>query len=291
MNPISNLKTGQEHIHVSVVIPCFRCTTTIQRALDSVIHQTYKPAEVILIDDGSGDGTLTLLRTLERQYPGWVKVVAQTENLGPACARNIGWGNATQPYIAFLDADDSWNVDKLRIQYEYMQNNPNVVLCGHQCVWLCENEMRPMPLVEIDAVSISAKSLLFKNAFNTPTVMLKRSIPFRFQNGKHCAEDLLLWQQIAFSGLSVIRLESPLAYVHKPLYGAAGLSARLWRMEKGELSNFIYLYRTGSIGIALTLASLFFSMIKFVKRVFVTSFKNITKYCDSKEGLDETKSC
>jgi len=264
-------------VPVNVVIPCFRCAHTVKCAIDSIVKQTHKPAGVILVDDASRDDTLGVLWELEKRYAGWIKVIALDENVGAGSARNAGWAIATQPYIAFLDADDSWHPEKLRIQYEYMRNKPDITLCGHQCVCLHNSDDPPVALENFPVTKISANSLLFKNAFSTPTVMLKRDIPFRFQEGKHFAEDFLLWQQIAFAGLQVVRLESPLAYVHKSLYGAGGLSAQLWKMEGGELSNFAFLYRAASINFPLYAISVFFSVVKFMKRVLVTRLRGLIK--------------
>lgn len=258
---------------ISVVIPCYDCASTIGRAVDSIFSQSVTPSEVILVEDCSGDGTLAALLALERIYLGRITIVQMKVNCGAASARNAGWTTATQPYIAFLDADDSWHSDKLHIQYEYMQNNPDVVLCGHKCVWLRDTAKPPALPENLHATRVSAASLLFKNAFSTPTVMLKRDIPFRFQEGARYLEDLLLWQQIAFAGLLVARIEGPLAYVHKPFYGAGGLSAQLWKMEKGELNSFVVLYQAGSINFPLYAAATSFSIIKFIKRLLVTNLK------------------
>lgn len=272
------MSSVQDEAPISVIIPCYRCASTIGRAVDSVFAQSLIPAEVVLVDDCSGDETLAALQELARIHVGRVNIVQMDENKGAASARNAGWAKATQPYVAFLDADDTWHPEKLRIQYEFMHNAPDVALCGHQCVWLQDGVVAPVLPNEILVTKISAHDLIFKNAFSTPTVMLKRDMPFRFQNGKRCAEDLFLWQQIAFSGLQAVRLESPLAYVHKPLYGAGGLSAQLWEMEKGELSNFIALYREGHINSLLWIIATIFSMIKFIKRFFVTVLIRLTEY-------------
>ena len=119
--------------------------------------------------------------------------------------------------------------------------------------------------------------MLFKNSFNTPTVMLKRDTLFRFKDGKRCAEDLLLWQQIASSGLKVVRMEIPLAYVHKHLYGSGGLSAHLWKMECGELGNFLTLFRSGDINSLLYFTATIFSISKFIKRLIMVKLKNLMK--------------
>lgn len=259
---------------VSVVIPCYRCSSTVERAVASIERQTTKPIEVILVDDASGDGTLQLLYEIAERHPGWIKVVALTTNKGAASARNAGWETSTQPYIAFLDADDSWHPNKLNIQYDFMCKNPDVFLSGHQCIWLHEGQSMPNLTQEFDLTNINATGLLFKNAFSTPTVMLIRDISFRYSEGKRYAEDLLLWQQIAFSGLKVTRIESPLAYIHKPLYGANGLSGELWKMEKGELDNFAVLYKSGNISFLVYFACILLSITKFIKRFLFIKIKN-----------------
>lgn len=257
-------------VPVSAVIPCFRCSKTIGRAVTSIAQQTIKPAEVILVDDASGDGTLSVLQELSQAYPGWIKVLRLSENRGAASARNAGWEAASQPYIAFLDADDEWHPEKLRIQYEYMCSNPEVAVSGHQCMWLHDSEVPPdTPLILITS-KIEPISLIFRNCFSTPTVMLKRNIQFRFSDNKRYCEDLYLWQQIAFAGLPVMRMESPLAYIHKAPYGEGGLSAQLWEMEKGELGNFVALYQAGHINWLLFIAVTGFSLLKYVKRLVVT---------------------
>ena len=264
-----------EKAPVSVAIPCFRCDETIVRAVESVVGQALPPMEILLVEDGSDDEgkTLDALYNLQSKYvDSAIKVISLDRNSGAAAARNRGWDEATQPYIAFLDADDTWHPEKLRIQYEYMCRNPEVVISGHQCMWLRDGEIPSnthTPLILITTV-IKPVSLVFKNCFSTPTVMLRRNIPFRFSDIKRYCEDVYLWQQIAFSGRLVIRIESQLAYIHKAPYGEGGLSAQLWEMEKGELSNFVALYRAGSINWLLFIAATGFSISKYVKRLGVT---------------------
>jgi hypothetical protein len=166
-----------------------------------------------------------------------------------------------------------------------MHNHPEVALCGHRCIWLREGDMPPVIEEPVQAVKISAKSLLFKNAFSTPTVMLKRDIPLRFKDGKRFAEDFLLWQQIAFAGLPVMRLESPLAYVHKPMYGEEGLSARLWKMEQQELDNFSDLYRQHKISRLLFIVVTGFSIIKYFKRLLNMAIKHRFGVADRPQSL------
>jgi glycosyltransferase involved in cell wall biosynthesis len=87
----------------SVVIPTYNRVHLLSRALDSLWRQSYTDFEVIVVDDGSTDGTLSYLATLD----GRVRVLTQT-NCGPGAARNLGARNARGDYLAFLDSDDLW---------------------------------------------------------------------------------------------------------------------------------------------------------------------------------------
>jgi glycosyltransferase involved in cell wall biosynthesis len=264
-------------VSVSVVIPCFRCDATIGRALTSVLNQTSQPAEIILVDDFSGDNTKAVLMEWECRHPSLIKVVCMSENRGAGSARNAGWAITTQPYVAFLDADDSWHPNKLEIQYEFMQTNPAVALCGHLCALFQDNEPE---IIELNANSfhtVPKLAWLFKNAFSTPTVMLRRSLPFKFLEGRRYAEDLLLWQEIAFAEYRIVRIDASLANVHKPFFGVAGLSSHLWKMERGELGNFWRLRRRGTIGSMSFLIAFTFSLLKYCRRYWLLKLGRVPR--------------
>ncbi|QTN30415.1 glycosyltransferase family 2 protein [Rhodoferax sp. AJA081-3] len=157
---------------VSVVVPCYRCAATIARAVSSVAAQTLRPAEMILVDDASGDATLQQLHTLQAQHGPLIRVVALAANAGAASARNAGWNLATQPYIAFLDADDTWHPQKLEIQYRYMQQHPEVALSGHLCRQLPADAQGasnwPITWTPGDVQCVTWSQLLLRHQFVTP---------------------------------------------------------------------------------------------------------------------------
>ena len=105
------MSKNENKYKISVVIPTLNRINTLQRAIDSVINQTYKPAEIIVVDNGSSDGTLKFLR---EQYP---KITILTENkIGVSSARNKGIKKSINQWIALLDSDDAWHPRKLEIQ-------------------------------------------------------------------------------------------------------------------------------------------------------------------------------
>jgi glycosyltransferase involved in cell wall biosynthesis len=271
---------------ISVIIPCYRCPQTIERAVVSIARQTLAPQEVLLVEDFSDDAgkTLDSLHHLQQKYRDRIdlKVISLNNNRGPAGARNAGWDVATQPYIAFLDADDEWYPDKLDIQYQYMRENPTVAITGHQHTSSL-NDIPPRSVASTAShQNISSLSLLFKNCFAMSSVMINKSnTPLRFTAGKRYAEDLCLWQQAAFAGLPIVRIEAALSQYHKALYGEGGLSAQLWNMEKGELSNLLALYRAGSINWLLFVAATGVSIGKHVKRLVVTWISRVIRHMSS----------
>ena len=218
---------------VSVVIPCYRCSATIGAAVASVARQTLLPAEVLLIDDGSGDDTLEVLHGLAaRHRAGWIRVLASPTNQGPAHARNLGWQHATQEYLAFLDADDSWAPAKLALQMAALQADPTIALIGHRIQMRKRGLAPPPPRTPGRITLVGRRRLLLGNPFPTPTVVLRRDLPFRFNERFRRVEDFLLWAQIGFSGYRCARINQVLAFCHKPAYGADGLSGDLTAMHQ-----------------------------------------------------------
>jgi len=218
---------------VSVVIPCFRCADTIGDAVASVAAQTLLPAEILLVDDCSGDGTVDALRALAADHPpGWIKVIESAANGGPSAARNGGWNHASQEYIAFLDADDSWAPRKLELQMAALKADPGIALIAHRMA-VRERGLAPPELhTPLRTHILGRRRLLLNNPFPTASVVLRRDLPFRFNEKFRRVEDFLLWAQIALSGYRCAKINQTLASWHKANYGAGGLSEDLAAMHR-----------------------------------------------------------
>lgn len=257
-------------ISVSVIIPCYRCVETIERALKSLYVQTVKPLEIILVDDFSCDGTLEKIKTISKSHlSGWIKVVALEKNMGPGSARNAGWDIAKSDYVAFLDADDSWHPKKLEIQYFWMIKHPEVSITGHRSVRFGLE----LPDQSYDFIEVSPTLFLFSNKFPTRSVMLNTRLLFRFSEGKKYSEDYLLWLQILLNGHEGFYSKSILAFSYKANFGGAGLSSDLWAHQKGELLTYRAIYIQKLISIYLFSILYVFSLLKFTKRILVSFFK------------------
>jgi glycosyltransferase involved in cell wall biosynthesis len=240
---------AREVAPVSVVVPCYRCADTIGPAVASVAAQRLPPAEVLLVDDCSGDGTLERLRQVAARYPeGWVRVFTLPRNGGPSGARNLGWEQASQPYIAFLDADDTWHPEKLLLQMEVLEADPQIALLAH--AMNVQPRTAPPPAVQRPvAVRVLPNRLpLLGSPFPTASMVLRRDLPFRFDERRRRAEDFMLWAQILLSGYRCARIEPVLASWHKPPFGAGGLSGDMEAMYKAAIDVRRALHQQGLIG-------------------------------------------
>ena len=113
---------------VSVVIPTYNKSLVIESTLRSVLQQTYKDVEIILVDNGSTDDTREVIDKFITVNPGNWKIIDVEENIGPSNARNLGILNSTGNYIFFLDGDDIFLPTKIEVQVKFMEENHSVGL-------------------------------------------------------------------------------------------------------------------------------------------------------------------
>ncbi len=118
-------------MNTSVIIPTHNRAHTISRAIESVIKQSLPPAEIIIVDDGSTDGTAELV---QNSFPNCRYLHQQ--NRGVSSARNSGIAVASGKWLAFLDSDDEWMPDKLAAQSAILEANPDLYLCHTEEIWV-----------------------------------------------------------------------------------------------------------------------------------------------------------
>ena len=118
-------------MNISVVIPSYNRKDFLKRSIDSAINQTKKPLEIIVVDDGSTDGTEAMIKS---DYD-FVKFIKQ-KNKGVSAARNIGIKVSIGEWICFLDSDDEWKKDKLEKQINAMKCNPGYKLFHSNEIWI-----------------------------------------------------------------------------------------------------------------------------------------------------------
>jgi len=116
---------------VSVIIPTYNRGWILQRAVDSVLTQTFRDFELIVVDDGSQDDTADILAA----YGTDIRVIRQP-NAGVSAARNTGICAAGGEFIAFLDSDDYWLPEKLHMQIAYFNTHATAVICQTEEIWI-----------------------------------------------------------------------------------------------------------------------------------------------------------
>jgi glycosyltransferase involved in cell wall biosynthesis len=162
---------------VTTIIPVFNREQMILEAFDSVLHQTYRPLEIILVNDGSTDNTPAVLDRLAAENPGIVRVLHQ-HNTGPGLAREAGRKMARGEFIQYLDSDDWLLPRKFMLQVQALRDNPDCDiaygisrLVSHQGQALCERSKRTG-----EKIDYLFPALLLDRWWHTHTPLFRRSI-------------------------------------------------------------------------------------------------------------------
>ena len=205
---------------VSVIIPTYNRQIVISRAIESVLAQSLSPREVIVVDDGSTDGTADVLAS----FGDSIRSIRQN-NQGQAVARNVGVDHASGDYVAFLDSDDWWNVDKLERQLEFFLSM-NADACFHDFTlqnpatgravasWNHECHRMGWPVLSSDMVD-DALSVVVRRAdvFFTSTLLMRREVFVRlggYRSEYRRCQDVDMHCRLALNG-TVAFLDEPLA--------------------------------------------------------------------------------
>lgn|GEM_PF-271466 len=264
---------------ISVIIPVFNASQTIERSLESIENQTYKNFEVILVDDGSTDDSseiITRYIATRGSSSNTSYQLLHQANKGVSAARNLGLRNATGSLVALLDADDEWLPEKTEKQLAILQNDSQIDLIGtnfNNGVIFFSGYAKTKKLH-----LVTLKQLLYKNFFATPTIIFKREIVEKdifFNEGMKFMEDQNYWMRICLAGFTCAFLNENLVIAGngKPPFGHAGLSSNLPAMEKGELYNLRHIYENKAIGVVEYNFLKVFSTLKFLRRLFVSNLR------------------
>ncbi len=231
---------GQEKL--SVIIPTYNRQGLLPRALCSVLDQSRPPAEVIVVDDGSTDGTERLMRS---EFPG-VRYFRQ-ENQGVAAARNHGIREARGEWLAFLDSDDKWLPRKLERQLEALRREREFLLCHTNEIWMRRGK-------RVNPMRKHAKSggYIFKKCLplcvvSPSSVVIHRRLFERvglFDESLPACEDYDLWLRVS-SVFPVLYLEEPLMVK----YGGHPdqLSRRYWGMDRFRIQALEKVLGSGTL--------------------------------------------
>ncbi len=200
---------------VSVVIPSYNCASFLGDAVNSALAQTHRDVEVLVIDDGSTDGTEAVLAS----FGDRVRLFRQ-DRAGPSAARNRGVLHARGRYVAFLDADDLWLPHKLARQVEHMTRHPDVALVYADYTRGADPAVPSEPRLRHyrhRATGDVFHNLLRENFIHTSSVLVRREALAQaglFDPSLRGSEDLDLWLRVARWG-RVGCVEEPLLWVRQ----------------------------------------------------------------------------
>ena len=124
---------------ISIIVPVYNAEKYLVKCLDSLVNQTKKNIEIILVNDGSKDKSIDILNEYKEKYPDMITIISQ-ENQGQSAARNSGIENATGKYIDFVDSEDYVSENMFEKLYEKaIEKDFDVVASNVNCVYLDKN--------------------------------------------------------------------------------------------------------------------------------------------------------
>ena len=194
---------------VSIIIPYYKKKKFISTAINSAISQSYKNIEILIVYDDENYDDLKLLEEIKKKDER-IRIIKNKKKMGAGLSRNIGITSSKGNYIAFLDADDAWEVEKLRKQMSFMTNNN--YQASHTSYQIVDED-RNVIGNRIARSFFNLEDLLKSCDIGTSTVIIKKSIfgdQIKFPSIK-TKEDFVLWLRILERDIKIYGLDKNLS--------------------------------------------------------------------------------
>lgn len=193
---------------VSIVMPAYNCEKYVVEAINSILVQTYKNWELLVLDDGSKDNTLQIIEEFS-QNDSRIKALPNGKNMGVSATRNRGIELASGEWIAFLDSDDMWEPEKLEMQFEIVDKEASEFLfTGSSYI---NEEGEPYKGIFEVPEKVTYKKLRNQNVISCSSVLVKKKY---FENIKmekdEMHEDYAVWLRILKLGVTAYGVNEPL---------------------------------------------------------------------------------
>lgn len=218
-------------------MPAYQAADYIGEAIQSVEGQTCKETwELIIIDDCSTDHTALVVREYAKA-DARIRYLRQRKNRGVAAARNLGIRIAQGQYLAFLDADDWWDADKLKLQMQCIQRTGTVLCCTAR--ELMQADGTPAGRIIQVPETITYQMLLHTNVIPCGSVILRSDVAkkFRFVCDQY-HEDYILWLRILKKYKTASGIQTPAL---KSRQSAGGKSRNKWKSARMQYGSYRYL--------------------------------------------------
>lgn len=198
----------REYMKISVVIPAFNREKYIVKCLDSIVNQSYKPYEIVVIDDASTDNTVALVEEYSNTI---IKIIKCKKNGGAQKARNIGIKEATGEWIAFMDSDDEWLPDKLEKQKKMIEILGYNVCAGG--AFVCKKDSNKKWLCDGKSGYVYEEVLKLRTYLLFQTLLIKKECII---NAGGLDEKVVAYQELD-TAIRIAKLEK-IAYLDEPLF-------------------------------------------------------------------------
>lgn len=248
-------------LRYSVVIPVYNGRHFIAKAIESCLGQTMLPDEIIVIDDASTDETVSIVQSFQSPL---IKIERNQKNRGPSFSRNKGMKLAESDWILFLDADDLFHPEKIRIVDDCIRSNGKIRAFGHSYniaglggAHLGES----VPIPE----RITLWQVLLKNPVVTPALCVRAGNDILFNEAMGYAEDHdFILRTAEQYGLWFIDL--PLCVLQRAPLTGGGISSHKWKMRKGEMKMYMNYGKRNNRYLLIPFL-LFFSLMKHGRQI------------------------
>lgn len=199
---------------VSVIMPVYKAREFVSAAVDSILNQSFRDFELIIIDDCGNDGTINIV---EKKDDCRIKILYNDKNYGIAYSRNRGIEEAKGEYLALLDHDDIATINRLEIENDYLDKHPDIaVVCGGYNI-INENDkiiqLNHKPLIH-NPKRLRAE-LIFADVVCNGTTMFRRKVimdnKIRYKDNMEGAEDYMFWTDVSACG-NIVSLDEVFLY-------------------------------------------------------------------------------
>ena len=207
-------------LKVSIIIPYYRKKNYIKKTLSSILRQTFKNFEILIIYDDTEKSELDFIKNLVK-IDKRIKLIINKKNLGAGLSRNKGILKAKGKYISFIDADDLWKKDKLKLQLKFMEDNKYLVSHTSYVIATPNNKVLEFRRAKTFRY---LNDLLYSCDIGLSTVMIKKSVfsnKLKFPKLK-TKEDFVLWLLILKKNV---------------IFGALDKNLTTWRKLNNSLSS------------------------------------------------------
>lgn len=252
-----------KEIKVSVITPTYNCERFVSDTLKSILNQTHPNLEVLVVDDCSTDGTVDIVKSFKDSR---IRLFQNNNNYGSAFSRNLALRESTGEYIAFLDGDDIWDVNKLEHQLKFMVENNHLFSCTEY--YVIDEDGASTGKYLSAPQKITHRKFLKMDYAGCLTVMYKKSIASDLQIPDNILKrnDYALWLKVSEKEPCYLLKEKLAFYRKRNTSISSGKKTKLLIYHKKMFSSLYAFSRTKSSFFAYRNAFFYFWKIIFYQR-------------------------